>query len=104
MFLRFVHFHFSIQSKFFSPIILFLFLSTGCIKNTKTMEDMKPYDGPIMEVDSMKTIYSDDAEVKVILTAKKQLALQNGNREFPEGVVVDFYEHGKISSTLTSNF
>lgn len=65
---------------------------------------MQPYDGPLMELDNMETIYSDSAEMKVRMTAKKQLALQNGNREFPEGILVEFYNDQKITSTLTSNF
>ncbi len=68
------------------------------------MEEMKPYDGPLMELDSMETIYSDSAETKVRLKAKSQLALQNGNREFPKGVLVEFYNDNVITSTLTSNF
>jgi LPS export ABC transporter protein LptC len=42
--------------------------------------------------------------VRVRLKAKKQVALQNGNREFPEGVLVEFYNDKKVTSTLTSNF
>jgi LPS export ABC transporter protein LptC len=68
------------------------------------MEQMKPYDGPLMEIDSMETIYSDVAETRVRVRAKKQLGLQNGNREFPQGLFIEFFEKGKVASTLTSNF
>jgi LPS export ABC transporter protein LptC len=68
------------------------------------MEEMKPYSGPVMEIENSETIYSDSAETKVILRAAKQIELQNGNREFPNGVLVEFYENGVIKSTLTSNF
>ncbi|HSZ26364.1 MAG TPA: LPS export ABC transporter periplasmic protein LptC [Cytophagaceae bacterium] len=88
----------------FISIFAFLVILSGCFNNTKTMEEMKPYEGPLMELDTMETIYSDEAETKVRLISSKQLALQNGNREFPKGVLVEFYENGKITSTLTSNF
>jgi LPS export ABC transporter protein LptC len=68
------------------------------------MEEMKPYDGPLMEIDNMETIYSDAAETKVKLKAKKQFALQNGNREFPQGVFVEFFSGKKVTSTLVSNY
>ncbi|HWZ23581.1 MAG TPA: LPS export ABC transporter periplasmic protein LptC [Cytophagaceae bacterium] len=77
---------------------------SGCLKPSKTMEEMKPYSGPVMEIENSETIYSDSAETKVILRAAKQIELQNGNREFPNGVLVEFYENGVIKSTLTSNF
>ena len=76
----------------------------SCLKPNKTMEEMKPYDGPVMEIENMETIFSDFAEVKIKLKAPKQIELQNGNREFPKGLLVEFYEGGKIKSTLTSNF
>jgi LPS export ABC transporter protein LptC len=79
-------------------------LLSGCFQNNKTLEEMKPYDGPLMEVEKMETIYSDSAEVKVIIKADRQVELQDGNREFPEGVLVEFFEHDKITSTLTANF
>jgi LPS export ABC transporter protein LptC len=68
------------------------------------MEEMKPYDGPLMVIENMETIYSDSAEVRVKLKASEQIELQNGNREFPKGVLVEFYEDSVITSTLTSNF
>ncbi len=77
---------------------------SGCFNSSKTMEEMQPYDGPLMELDSMETIYSDHAETRVRLRAKKQLALQNSNREFPEGVFVEFYDGQVVTSTLTSNY
>src|ERR1700743_603847 len=87
------------------PLFLILcMMFSGCLKTSKTMEEMKPYSGPVMEIENSETIYSDSAETKVILRAAKQIELQNGNREFPNGVRVEFYEGGIIKSTLTSNF
>ena len=77
---------------------------SGCLKPSKTMEEMQPYTGPIMEIDSSETIYSDSAEMRVRLKTAKQVELQDGNREFPNGVRVEFYENGVLKSTLTSNF
>ena len=68
------------------------------------MEEMKPYDGPVMELDTMETHYTEKGETKVILKANKQLELQNGNREFPKGVFVEFYENKEVQSTLVANF
>jgi LPS export ABC transporter protein LptC len=77
---------------------------SGCLKPSKTMEEMKPYEGPIMVIENMETIYSDSAEMKVKLKAPRQEELQNGNREFPKGVRVEFYENGTVRTVLTSNF
>ncbi len=89
---------------FFLMLPCLVFLSS-CFKNSKTMEQMKPYTGPAMEIDNIETIYSDLAIPRVKLTGAKQIELQNGNREFPKGVVVEFYdESGAASSVLTANF
>jgi LPS export ABC transporter protein LptC len=97
-------FSFAKQVKSSLLVIVSAFFFMGCLKPTKTMEEMKSYDGPVMELENMETIYSDSAEVKVKLKSPKQIELQNGNREFPIGLLVEFYENGKIKSTLTSNF
>jgi LPS export ABC transporter protein LptC len=62
------------------------------------------YDGPLVEADHITTLYSDSAIVRVKLKAQKQFELQSGDREFPEGIYLEFYElDGSISSTLTAN-
>lgn len=74
------------------------------MKETKSIEEMKPYDGPAMVVDNVETLYSDSAIVRVSLKAARQIELQNGDREFPNGVFLQFYdEQGDPSSTLTAN-
>lgn len=68
------------------------------------MEQMKPYTGPAVEIDTVLTIFSDSAIVRVKLSGDKQIELENGNREFPKGVRVEFFnEQGDSSSVLTAN-
>jgi len=48
--------------------------------------------------------YTEKEKVKVILQAKKANEFQTGDREFPEGIYLEFYdETGKITSTLKAN-
>lgn len=85
-------------------IVLFAVAASSCMKSTKQFEEMKPYDGPMMVVDDVETLYSDSAVVRVKLKAAKQIELQNGDREFPNGVFVEFFdEAGRASSTLKAN-
>lgn len=63
------------------------------------------YEGPNAELDDIRLLYSDSAQLKVMVTGDKQLELQNGNREFPEGIYVEFYdEQEKLSSTLKADY
>jgi LPS export ABC transporter protein LptC len=78
-----------------------LFLS-GCT----SQETAKPvlYEGPLSEAEDIVMHYSEKEVVKVILKAKKIFEFQNGDREFPEGIYIEFYdEFGKMSSTLKAN-
>lgn len=64
-----------------------------------------PYTGPMMTANNIKTIYSDSGETKLILEAPVQLQLQNNDREFPEGVYVEFFDEMKDpKAILTSNY
>ena len=77
-------------------------LMISCAK--KQIEQIIPYNGPLIEVDSVVTLYSDSAVLRVKLKAPKEFEYQNGNREFPKGVDIEFYnEHGVKSSTLVAN-
>ncbi len=85
-----------------SIILLFALVSCG---NNTDVADVSPYEGPLLEVDNMVTLYSDSAKVRVKVEAKKQLEFESGDSEFPEGVYVEFYDKDqKISSTLRADY
>ncbi|WMJ72436.1 LPS export ABC transporter periplasmic protein LptC [Cytophagaceae bacterium ABcell3] len=65
----------------------------------------QPYDGPVLEMEDIETIYSDSTIMRVMLTAPLQYELKSGNREFPKGVDMDFFDDkGTKSSNLVSNY
>jgi len=65
---------------------------------------MKTYDGPVIELRDIETLYSDSAILRIKLRAPLEYEFQNGDRTFPEGLNLIFYtEYGEISSTLRSN-
>jgi LPS export ABC transporter protein LptC len=74
-------------------------------EKSKTMEPIKPYNGPMIEVNKVETLYTDSATLRIKLTALKEYEFQNGDREFPKGEKVEFYNgEGVASSVLTSNY
>jgi len=71
-----------------------------------TQETAKPvaYTGPMREVENVEMLYTEKQTLKVKLQAKKIFEFQNGDREFPEGLYLEFYdETGKLTSTLQAN-
>lgn len=63
------------------------------------------YDGPQSEAENVELYYSEDNRVTVMMTAPLAYEFQNGDREFPKGVYLEFYnEFGRISSTLKANY
>lgn len=84
-----------------------ILLLSDCSSNPQTTASLHTiYDGPVLDIDSVQTWYSDSAELKIHLTAPKQLELLNGNREFPKGVLVEFFKNGDSTkpSILKSNY
>lgn len=85
----------------FFTLLLALF---SCGDNAD-VADVSPYEGPLLEVENMVTLYSDSARVRVKVEAQKQLEFENGDSEFPEGLYVEFYDKDqKISSTLKADY
>ncbi len=69
-------------------------------------EATKPvvYEGPLRQADSIKVYYTEMEVLKTVMQAKKLNEFQNGDREFPEGIYLEFYDKdGKVSSTLRAN-
>jgi len=83
-------------------LFIVLLLVIACQK--KSLVEIIPYNGPLIDVDSVETLYSDSAILRVRLRAPKEFEFQNGNREFPKGVDIEFFDnHGVKSSTLVAN-
>ncbi|HLZ16005.1 MAG TPA: LPS export ABC transporter periplasmic protein LptC [Cyclobacteriaceae bacterium] len=82
--------------------LLSLFLLCSCTAKEKP----KPviYNGPLRRAENITLHYAEKEKVKVILQAKKVNEFQNGDREFPEGIYLEFFdEMGKMTSTLRAN-
>lgn len=88
-------------SLLFLPALLLTFLSCSDQDNNAQLPQ---YDGPVIETDSIQTLYSDSAIVRVELRAKLQQEFQNQDQHFPEGLKVTFFDkESAISSILTAN-
>ena len=82
-------------------LILLYFLSTCDHKENSKVLEKETFDGPSIEMDDITLIFTDSTKVKIRLIAKKQLILDNNNKEFPEGVYIEFYDDKEaISSKL----
>lgn len=77
---------------------------TACKKQVHDAEVFKPYSGPLAVMEKVHMLYSDSAIVKVELNADKQEEYFNGDRVFPEGMYLQFFDNdGTVNATLTSN-
>ncbi len=77
----------------------------GCINKEAELKEVQEYTGPFVELGPATTYYSDSAIVKMKMEAPRQLELGNGDREFPEGLHMQFYdEFGTPTSTLRANY
>ncbi|MBY0434300.1 MAG: LPS export ABC transporter periplasmic protein LptC [Cyclobacteriaceae bacterium] len=62
------------------------------------------YNGPLREAVDVDVLYTEKDRVKVKMQAKKILEYKNGDREFPEGIYLEFFdEFGVMTSTLKAN-
>lgn len=87
-------------------ILLFLILSAlsfSCSQEKQVKPD--PYNGPLMELKDMETLYTDSARLKIRVTAPEELEFQNGDKEFPKGIFMEFFDVAtqKKKSNLKGN-
>jgi hypothetical protein len=74
----------------------------GC-NGTENKEPLE-YKGPLSEVENVELYYSENDMVKVKMVADLLYEFANGDREFPNGVHMEFFdETGKLESTLRAN-
>jgi LPS export ABC transporter protein LptC len=82
--------------------IAITFLISACqpIENKQPIE----YKGPLRIVEKAELYYTESELVKVKMFADLLYEFQNGDREFPKGLYMEFYDdNGKLESTLKAN-
>src|SRR5690606_26957554 len=62
------------------------------------------YDGPLREAENVEHYYAENGIIKVRMVAEQMFELQNGDRQFPKGIYLEFFDEvGKIESTRRAN-
>jgi len=87
----------------FPVLLLIALLFSHC--ETEQKKQLMVYNGSLREFENVDMTYSEKDLVKVKMQAKKIVELQNGDREFPEGLYMEFFDEvtGEKSSTLKAN-
>ncbi len=94
----------SYKSLIFTALILISAFLLSCGGEDFTKKTFIPYEGPISIIDNIELTFSDSAKVRVELLAKKQFEFVNGDRTFPEGIYIEFYNDEEIlETTLQAN-
>jgi LPS export ABC transporter protein LptC len=86
----------------FSLFILLLVGLSSC--NQAELKEPVEYKGPLRVVENVELYYSEKDVVKVKMTAPLIHEKVNGDKEFPKGVYMEFFdEMGKLEYTLRAN-
>lgn len=89
-------------------LVVGLFVVLGlaaCNSKEVNPADIVFYSGPVATAYNLRTDYSDSARTKVVVNSKLQLEYMDGDREFPQGIQVDFFNpDGKNAARLTANY
>ena len=76
----------------------------ACGSKDSNPTPVKEYEGPMMEVDTIETLFSDSARLVVKMNAPRQLKMFNDDETYPKGVDIVFYDKdGTVSATLRSD-
>lgn len=83
-------------------VLIISLLIFNCNGKRKTHTFVPKYNGPLIEVDSVNTVYTDSSVLKMKMKALKQLEFENGNREFPQGLILTFYKKNGVEDAIIS--
>lgn len=90
---------------FTSSVIIALALFSKCGTKSDEVMEIQEYTGPVVEIGPAVTYYSDSAIVKLKMEAPRQLEFGTGDREFPEGIYLQFFDKlGAPTSTLKADY
>lgn len=91
---------FSFTMKKFFYMLLVVLSSCGQKENAQPKE----YEGPLQEAEDVELFYTENQIIKVKMMAPVLYEFKTGDREFPKGIYLEFFdEFGKLSSTLRAD-
>jgi LPS export ABC transporter protein LptC len=94
-------FSFDRPSVVFAVLLLSL-LAASC--NQSEIKEPLVYDGPLRIGENVELYYTEENQVKVKMIAAIVYEFESGDREFPKGIYLEFYDQvGKLESTLRAN-
>lgn len=86
------------------PQLLLLFALALSACNQSDLKEPLVYDGPQRIAEDVELYYTENNQVKVKMIAPVVHEYESGDREFPEGLYLEFYdETGRLESTLRAN-
>jgi LPS export ABC transporter protein LptC len=72
--------------------------------NQSDLKEPLEYDGPQRTFENVELYYTEENQVKVKMIAALVYEFESGDREFPKGLYLEFFdETGKLESTLRAN-
>lgn len=86
----------------YKPIysLFLLLLLSACGKDLSVAKKKVPeYTGATAEFDSIRTIYSQNATMRIKLYGVRQIVLQNGDIMYPKGLEVNMYNEQGVRTT-----
>ncbi len=95
-----------VHDRFFvlAVVCLIAFVHWSC-EDKRDILNQEIYEGPIISMDSIFTKMSDSARIRVILRAPKQDNFESGDREWNEGLYLEYLdEDGTILSTFKADY
>ncbi len=83
-------------------VYFILFITIGCTQKENTQP--QEYEGPLQEGENVELSYTENQLIKVKMKAPLLYEFKTGDREFPKGIYLEFYdETGVLSSILRAN-
>lgn len=85
-------------------VILFLSLSFFACEDPAKIKETEEFQGPLREAEDVELYYTELTKLKTKVISSKVWEFENGNREFPEGLFLEFYDdNGNVTSTLRAD-
>ena len=93
--------------RFYDRFFLFsvvLCVSIAACSGRKELLQQEIFDGPIMQMSNVNTMMTDSGKLVMKLKAPKQLQYDNSNKDWPEGLILEYYRNEEVPvCTFKSN-